>query len=150
MTYLFSESSTYYKSPTSVRVGDRVYHNITSHITKDMLDDDGRRKVVNYLDGKTSDFVSYVENNKVVRSEEMFHTPKVMKFGDRVYKGVVSKVTIPEKYDMYNVFTPDGHFNNVKVRANGSVLDINELYSQLKVRKLKSSFKALARLVVGK
>ncbi len=150
MTYLISETSTYFKNPCDVRVADKVYKNINTHISKDMIDNDGRRKLVNFLDGEMSEIVSYVEHNKVVRSEERFMRPQVMRLGDKVYSGVVSKVTIPDKYDLYSIFKPNGDYNNIKVRPNGTVLDINGIKHYAKMRKIKAPFQKLARLIIGK
>ena len=64
MPCLISESSNYYKTSRDVQVADRVYPKVYSHITKDFIDVDGYRKMVNYLDSGASSFVSYVKMEK--------------------------------------------------------------------------------------
>lgn len=150
MTYIITESSTYYPSSRDVQVADRVYPGVHTHVVKNLVDNDGRRKVVNYLDGDKSDFVSYVENNKVVRSEERFLYPQTMTLGNKTYSGIVSKVEIPGKYETYSVFKPNGYFNDIRVRANGTTVDMNEFRNKLMLRKFKAPFVKMARLIAGK
>ncbi len=145
MVILISSQSNSYKNPQDVKVGDTLYRNVSSHDLRDIVDNDGVRKEVNFLEGDRSRIVSYVIDNKVVRADEYYYTPETMQLGDKVYTGVNTKVTIPGKYSTYTVASSTSVENKVRVRNNGAVLDIGQLRKKVFMRKLKQPFIRMAQ-----
>lgn len=140
MCVLLSNRVTTYPAPQTVRVGDTDYSGIIFHDEKELIDADGRQKKINFMDGEKSEFVSFVENKKVVKENEYYRAPREMVLGGRNYHNVVSRTTIPGKYSEYTVFTPYGHFNRIRVKPNGRAVDINELQARILLRNLKQPF----------
>ena len=147
MTVLLSSTSSYYNSPRSVQIADTLYDGVRSVDRREIIDNDGIRKTVNYLDCKESEIVSYVVDNKVTRSSEYFTEPLTITLGNKTYSGVVSKTVIPGKYSTYSINKPNGFFNTVRVRKNGSIVDMDALQRALMIRKLKQPFVKLAAVI---
>ena len=147
MVAIISSQSYFFNSPQDVKVQDTVYKNAWSHDIKEFVDNDGVTKTVNYLDTADSEIASYVENNKIVRSEEYYHFPQRMTLGGKTYSGVFAKTTIPGKYSTYHISDSLCCENSVRVRENGSVLDIGQLRKKVAMRKMKQPFVRVARIL---
>lgn len=145
---LISESDRYYSTPTVVQVGDKSYPKIMYNNAREFIDNDEKRKTVNHMESESSRLVVYVEGDRVVRASEYYDGSRTIKLGDRIYTNVVSKEEVLGRPVVYNVFTPTGHQNTIRVRRNGAVVDVNELKKQIIRRKLTQPFKRLASVFV--
>ncbi len=138
MSIVLSSSTKSFVTPSDVNVGGIQYSGVMDVSTKNIIDGDGKQKSVSNIGRKNSHHVLYMENNEVTSAVEYFHKPQKMMLGNKLYTNIVSKRTVPNKYDTYDIFAPNGQFKQIRVRKkNGAVLDISELKTKLFKRKLK-------------
>lgn len=145
MVNIISSQNLFFKNPQSVKIADKVYEDVSSHCQTEFIDNDGIRKSINYLSGSDAKYIAYVADNKIVRTEENYYKPKTMKLGNRVYNNINLKVSIPGRYDVYSIYEKNGFGNQVRVRKNGSVLDVKEIQRKAFYRKLKQPFMKLLK-----
>lgn len=149
MCHLISSSYQPYQTSTSVKIADRCYQGINSVDTKNLVDNDGKTKSVSYLEGNYSIHAAYAEGDKITRSVEYYYHPQTIKLGDKLYKNVVSKTTIPNKYDVYSINSDSGVTNTVRVRKNGAVQDFNEIQKRVLNRKITKPIKNALKKVMS-
>lgn len=149
MYHIISTNCESFYPAKTMNVAGNKYHNIVSSSFKDFVDSDEKRKQVYFLRAKNSDHVVYVENNKVARTEEVYDKPRTMKFGDKVYSNITSKLNLADKnYDTYVVEDPRGDFRKIRVRQKtGSVLDTRDVCVRALKRKIFGPIKRLVQIL---
>ena len=147
MCYLVSQKTKYFQAPQSVTVADREFEDVHTATTRHLWDNDGKFRSFWELSKTDSKISAYVEDHKVVRYKEFYEWPKTIELGSSVYDNVVSKLTIPNQYDMYTVMRPSGYINHVKVGENGEVTDINRLKVNILKQNLTKPIKSLAKFI---
>lgn len=148
MCHLISSKDVFYDRPQTVNVGGRAYDNIIFSRINDIIDGDNKRKQVHVMDSTSANFITYVQGDKVIRSEEHYVKPLTKRLGNKVYSNITSKLEVEGKNcETYIIESPFGNYNKVRVYPSGHIMDCSELQNRVILRKLAAPFKKFAQLI---
>lgn len=145
MCDLISSNSQYFKDLTNVWIADRMYNAISAVQSDVVCENDGQETTSYRLLGTKSSHDVYVRNGKITSSTEYFFNPQTKTLGGKVYNNIIYLKSLPNGNQEYEITTPKGYRNTVRVRKNGSVLDINNLKNKLVKRKISKFVKNIVQ-----
>jgi len=134
-----------YKTPSSVRIGDKVFDGVSFSDTRRYFEN-GAKRSVNYLDTKDAEYSVYESGGKVDILWKRYRDPVKKVIDGHVYDNIVEEtvkngITRYENQDTLTLRTL------IDVDDKGKILKINEPYELRLLKKINKVFGRFAKLL---
>lgn len=126
----------YFDKPQSISIANKTFHNVEMSDTRNYMQDN-KLHSINYLTTDRAEYSVYETDGKIKRVIAEYHKPIERKFGDRVFKNIISSSTDENGIKTYENITPNFLRTIISVDKTGKLLELKEPIEVRMINKVK-------------
>ncbi len=136
----------YFNNPQSVNIANKTFKHVSLRDTRNYMQDN-KMHSVSYLTTDKAKYSVYETDGQLSKVFKTYNNPVERKFGDRVFKNIVSSVVDENGVKTYNNINRGYTITKISVDKSGKVLNIDDPFEVKLVNKLKKFIRKIAKKI---